>query len=441
MEKIIVWFTNDLRLHDHEALWRATQKNAMVIPVYCFDERHFAPIKLGFRKTGIFRAKFLLEAVANLQKNLQKIGSNLVILKGKPEVQIAALAQQIGVKAVFGSKEVCAEETAVEQELEIKLRTVGIELNLFWQATLLHLEDLPFPLQKLPDVFTDFRKNCEKIVKIRPTFKNPNKLLDFQAFSQLYPALNLPTTLPTLQELGFATTLPMQDSRAVLDFEGGETTGLQRLQHYFWDTDQLKVYKETRNGLIGADYSSKFSAWLALGCLSPRKIYEEIADYEQKRVQNDSTYWLFFELLWRDYFRLVAKKYGNKLFALSGLKGSRQALQNRTDQAVFEQWIQGKTGLPFIDANMKELQATGFLSNRGRQNVASYLVKDLHIHWQWGASYFESQLIDYDVCSNWGNWNYIAGVGNDPRENRYFNIATQAKKYDEKGEYVRLWVG
>ena len=112
----------------------------------------------------------------------------------------------------------------------------------------------------------------------------------------------------------------------------------------------------------------------------------------------------------------------------------------KNDTRLFELWAQGKTGIPFIDANMIELQSSGFMSNRGRQNVASFLVKDLFVNWQMGAEYFESVLIDYDPCSNWGNWNYVAGVGSDPRENRYFNILRQAKMYDVKGDYVKHWI-
>lgn len=107
---------------------------------------------------------------------------------------------------------------------------------------------------------------------------------------------------------------------------------------------------------------------------------------------------------------------------------------------MFWRWAEGQTGIPFVDANMRELNQTGFMSNRGRQNVASFLVNDLGIDWRWGASYFESMLIDYDACSNWGNWMYVAGVGNDPRENRYFNILKQAQNYDKKGEYIRHWI-
>jgi len=214
---------------------------------------------------------------------------------------------------------------------------------------------------------------------------------------------------------------------------------LKRLHYYFWESERIKTYKETRNELIGGDYSSKFSPWLSQGCLSPKLVYAELKKFEQQRKKNNSTYWLFFELLWRDFFRLMGKKHGNKIFHKGGTIDNPNLLW-KDDRHLLQVWIEGRTGIPFIDANMKELAQTGFMSNRGRQNVASFLVKDLQVNWQMGAAYFESLLLDYDPCSNWGNWNYIAGVGSDPRETRYFNILAQAKRYDPKGGYVKLWL-
>ncbi len=444
MNNIIIWFTNDLRLHDNEAFYKSCQKISQnsnnnenrIFPVYCLDDRQFEKTELGFRKTEVFRAKFLLESLMDLKQNLKKIGSDLIILRGKPEEKIFEFAKLINAKSVYGSKEVCDEETRIEQKLEKNLNALGAELLLFWQATLLHWEDLPYPIKHLPDIFTDFRKSCEKTVKIRKIFETPSKIQPFRLPNLENTSLQSYESLE-LKDLGFETITT--SPKAVLDFKGGETAALLRLEDYFWQKDCLKNYKETRNELIGADYSSKFSVWLALGCISPRKINEEIIKYETQRVKNDSTYWLFFELLWRDYFRFIAKKYANKLFDVNGLKGNRNDLGLKDNHLLFEDWKNGKTNLPFINANMIELKETGFMSNRGRQNVASYLVKDLKVNWQWGAMYFESQLLDYDVCSNWGNWNYIAGVGNDPRENRYFNVAGQAIRYDAKGEYVKLW--
>jgi len=223
----------------------------------------------------------------------------------------------------------------------------------------------------------------------------------------------------------------------VLPFRGGETTGIDRLDAYFWQQNRLKDYKKTRNGLLGADYSSKFSAWLAHGCLSPRTIYEEVKAYEDECVSNQSTYWLVFELVWRDFFRFIGRKYGDRLFYASGPMDVNIDWDH--DDEAFERWASGTTGFPFIDANMRELNRTGFMSNRGRQNVASFLAKNLNLDWRLGASYFESQLVDYDVTSNWGNWAYNAGVGNDPRD-RYFNILSQAKRYDGDGQYVKHWL-
>jgi deoxyribodipyrimidine photo-lyase len=426
-EKVIVWFRNDLRLHDNEVLFRAVQKNVPIIPVYCFDLRQFKTTDLGFPRTNVFRAKFLIEAVNDLRHSLQKLGSDLVIRVGNPEEIIPEIQQQTGAKTVFASKEVTSEEISIEQKLETQLFKAGCKLNFYWQSTLHHLDDLPFPIKNLPDIYTQFRKEIERGTKIRTQLKPPQKLIPHDLVS---------CSLPTLADLGL--TPSNTEKRGVLSFAGGETAGMMRLKNYFWEKDLLKVYKETRNGMIGADYSSKFSAWLALGCLSPRYIYDEVKRYERERVSNESTYWLIFELIWRDYFRFVAKKYESKIFRYEGIRNQTLGLQD--DKRLFEKWKEGKTGVPFIDANMIELKQTGFMSNRGRQNVASYLVKDLKVNWQWGAMWFESMLIDYDVCSNWGNWNYVAGIGNDPRENRYFNIPSQAQKYDPKGEYVKLWL-
>ena len=242
--------------------------------------------------------------------------------------------------------------------------------------------------------------------------------------------------MPTLKALGLDT--PSESKKAVLSFKGGENQAWERLQQYFWERNALKNYKYTRNGLLGEDYSSKFSPWLAHGCISPRSIYHEVKRYEQGRVKNVSTYWLVFELLWRDYFRFVAQKFGHKIFLPGGIKDQHQSYYE--DHSDFEKWRKGNIGEPFVDANMRELNATGFMSNRGRQNVASYLAKDLKVNWTWGAAYFESQLIDYDPCSNWGNWCYGAGGGNDPREDHYFNVKRQAERYDPKGEYVKHWL-
>jgi deoxyribodipyrimidine photo-lyase len=345
--------------------------------------------------------------------------------------------------------------------VEEHLKDDGKKIKFFWQTTLFHVDDLPMDIENLPDVFTQFRNKVEKFSKVRKTFDGPKNLSeatpsefglrnvaplglkDYRIFDDEFSTNN-----PLIHKSDESQFRQNESS----NFKGGETEAINRLNHYFWEKDLLKTYKETRNEMLGLDYSSKFSAWLANGCISPRYIYEEIKKYEHERTANESTYWLIFELIWRDYFRFVAMKFGNKIFQKYGLKSPLNnagrvkltvelpASVKNAKISIFEKWRLGETGVPLIDANMKELLATGYMSNRGRQNVASFLVKDLQIDWRWGAAWFESQLIDYDVCSNWGNWLYVAGVGNDPRENRYFNILKQATNYDSKGEYVKCWL-
>lgn len=426
--RVLIWYRNDLRLHDHEPLAQALGAGAQVLPVYCFDPRQFGTTAFGFPKTGPFRAQFLRESVADLRDGLRSLGSDLVIRCGEPEVIIPKLVESLDVSAVYYYREATAEETRVEQALDNALTPLGIELRSFWGATLHHIDDLPFELGQLPDVFTQFRKAVEKKSTVYPAASAPSVLKGL-------PDIDV-GEVPTPERLGVDPKSP--DDRGVMPFKGGETAGKQRLNDYVWQQDALRRYKQTRNGMLGADYSSKLSPWLALGCLSPRYVYEEVQRYEVERVQNDSTYWLVFELRWRDYFRFVALKYGNALFHPSGIQGIDIPWEHDWDR--FERWQKGETGFPLVDANMRELAATGFMSNRGRQNVASFLTKNLGIDWRMGAEWFESRLVDYDVCSNYGNWNYTAGVGNDSRGFRYFNIPKQSKDYDAKGHYVKHWL-
>ncbi len=430
-KRAIVWFRNDLRLHDNEALQDAIRNADEVIPVYIFDERVFrGKTSFGFPKTGKFRLKFILESVADLRKNLRERGSDLYIRIGKPEDVVTEMAQKVKSSWVFCNRERTEEEVRVQDILEQKLWTIGQELRFCRGKMLYHTADLPFPVTHTPDTFSQYRKEVERMTAVREPFPTPSKI--DKTTAELVAG-----DMPTLEDFGFADF--SSDTRSAFPSIGGETEGLKRLRHYLWDTNLVKTYEETRNGLVGIDYSSKFSAYLSQGCLSPKMVYHELKKYEKQRGDNRSTYWLFFELLWRDYFRLVGKKYEKKIFNIGGITGKPDKKWHE-DMRLLHIWSEGKTGIPFIDANMRELNSTGFMSNRGRQNVASFLIKDLNINWLMGAEWFESQLVDYDPCSNYVNWMYIAGVGNDPREDRYFNILSQANRYDAKGEFVKLWL-
>ena len=426
MSAAIVWFRKDLRIHDNEALTKALSKHRVIIPFYCFEETEFGKTSFGFEKTGSFRAQFLIESLQNLQHNLQELGSDLVIRKGDTAEQLARLLAELDVEVegIYAFKDIHSEEIAIQQKVEL----LGVPVDYSFGSSLFHVNDLPYTYKDIPEGFTQFRKGVEKKSSVRELFLTPAEL------SPLPQGINKGET-PMLTDLRLDQV--GVDERAVLKIRGGEDAALERLQHYFYDTEELSWYKQKRNGLLGADYSSKLSLWLWNGSISPRKIYWEVKQYEKVVKSNQSTYWLIFELIWRDYFKFIALKHGTSIFQLNGIRAEQYRWF--TDEEKIERWTKGETGIPFIDANMRELDQTGFMSNRGRQNVASFLVKELELDWRIGAEYFESKLIDYDVASNYGNWMYIAGVGNDPRD-RYFNIILQAKRYDEKGKYVKYWI-
>ncbi|KAA8521415.1 hypothetical protein F0562_012093 [Nyssa sinensis] len=466
----IVWFRNDLRVLDNEALFRAWVSSEAVLPVYFFDPRLFGTTHyFQFPKTGALRAQFLIDSLADLKKNLMKLGLNLLIKHGKPEAILPSLAKAIGAHTVYAHKETCSEELKVERLVSSGLRRVVLpssaglstcqsstnttKLQLIWGSTMYHVDDLPFDISFLPDVYTQFRKSVESKSTIRGCIKIPTSLGS-------PPNIEDWGCVPAIDELGLHQE--KQVTRG-MRFTGGESAALSRVNEYFWKKDLLRIYKETRNGMLGPDYSTKFSPWLASGSLSPRFIYEEVKRYEEERQSNDSTYCdhgfrVLFELIWRDYFRFLSIKYGNSLFHLvfnQVIKRNFAILLDRClflggprkvestwsqDQILFESWSNGHTGYPLIDANMKELSTTGFMSNRGRQIVCSFLVRDMGIDWRMGAEWFETCLLDYDPCSNYGNWTYGAGVGNDPREDRYFSIPKQARTYDPEGEYVAYWL-
>lgn len=423
----LVWFRNDLRVEDNQVLSSAVARYDRIIAVYCFDPKSFEKNQFGFRKTEKFRAKFLIETIQELKKGLKAHNISLLTYNKAPEVIIPKIVDKHNVSPIFCQKEWIYEELQCNIRVKEALSDTFVEWNEIYDQFLYHPEDCPFEKENIPDVFTNFRKKCEKYVAIRP-------LVTIQSLT----ADNLiepDTMIPTLSDLGFEDF--EIDRRTAFPFSGGESNAKQRIETYFWETHKLSYYKKTRNGLVGKDYSSKLSAWLANGSISARQIYWEVKKYEKEVAKNQSTYWLIFELIWRDYFKYISLKYKDQIFYLGGILNKDYHWSS--DTKLIQDWVTGNTEEPFVNANMKELNRTGWMSNRGRQNVASYFAKELQLDWRIGAAYFESLLIDYDVHSNYGNWMYVSGVGNDPRD-RKFNVRLQADRYDPQQKFQSLWL-
>ena len=411
---ILVWFRNDLRIHDNEILLEAVRKADKVLPVYCFDPYYFQSTETGAYKTGNFRARFLLEAVADLRKNLQDFGSELIVKIGHPAEVIPQLAEEYHVSEVYHHREVAYEETDISEQVEAALWKMRLNLKHFIGHTMYHKEDLPFPIKDIPDSFAVFKKKVERDSNVRPVVPTPDHIT--------VPEITDAGELPTLQQLGL--TDPIDDLRATGYFQGGETAALVQLHKSLSAIDGLARQK----GKNGNDHSTRLSPWISIGCISPRQVYWEI----QKYGNNGNL--LKLELLWRDYFRFMFKKHGQKF-----ISAKNEAAELAADQdLLFEKWKHGETGVPLIDAAMHELNATGYISNQNRQIVADYLVNTLKADWTKGAAYFEEKLIDYSPASNWGNWAFIAGI-NDAKESKYIIATKLPKELEAKTDFVITW--
>ena len=420
----LVWFRNDLRVDDHNGLKLALNNSNKVVGFYCFNPKLFSKNKLGFKKTDVFRTKFLIETVDNLKENLKKNNISLIIKIGDPVEELSNVITQHNIYNIYLQKEWTKEE--YDEEALLKSKLTNVLFHSTYDQFLYHPDDVDN--QFISDIFTNFRKYCEKKIDVRNLTLNSYKLNSENLLNENYE-------VPSLNQLGFDDFI--LDNRSAFNFSGGSESAKKRLNQYLWKSRKINYYKKTRNGLIGLDYSSKFSPWLANGSISPREIYWEIKEYEKDILKNQSTYWLVFELIWRDYFKYISLKYGSKIFKIGGIL--EKDYEWSDDVRIFKEWTEGRTVEPFVNANMIELNSTGWMSNRGRQNVASFLAKGLKIDWRWGARYFESKLIDYDVHSNYGNWMYVSGVGNDPRD-RKFSIKFQAERYDPLNKFQNMWL-
>lgn len=457
-----VWFKHtDLRIRDNDVLRGAHAECTKVFHAYVIDPSQFQ-LQDQSSKQSVKRLKFLSESLADLNTNLEKFGSKLHVYSGKTELIIPDIMTQLETPKLYFHDEYIYEE---KQLLKSTVSSLGgrFPVSSYWGGgTIYETKDLPFDLDRL-SMFTSFRKSMEGNDRTNPKIPmlppadlpeafRPSPEVFVSSSTQPLNDMTSTGILKALLEVSMSSECNSQtdplfsigaEEGINSNFKGGESAAWDRINHYITNGEgKIDVYKETRNGMIGMDYSSKLSPWLAVGAISSRQVVKAVKDFEARTgIKNDSTYWLIFELLWRDYMKFYGIKWGRRMFLLGGAVG-KSALNKypwKRDANLFDKWARGLTGYPLVDANMRELLATGFMSNRGRQIVASFLVRDLGLDWRLGAQHFESHLLDHDVCSNWGNWNYGAGVGSDPREDRYFNILKQGKSYDPDGAYIRLW--
>lgn len=436
MKKIGLYlFTNDLRINDNALLYQASQTVDELLCVTIEPRLSTYSVRLSQeQENGAHRHLFIEQAISDLAKSLSHLGQRLFVLDQNTSENLVQIIKAQHVTHFFATSH-CAHD---ERQLLNDALTQCPDLLTFQQhnTTLFKSDAFPFELAKLPRSFTKFRLQVERL----------------EIATEESVITHLPPTPQTTTDSYREPIRELDDSKTG-DYVGGETAGLTHLENYF-SNDYAGTYKQTRNALDGIESSTKFSPWLALGCVSPKTIYRHLKQFEAHRGANDSTYWIYFELLWREYFYWKCLTLGTSLFGRDSNDISNEQLLNTTAGSSFAKWKSGNTNYPIVDACMRQLNATGYMSNRGRQLVASCLIHELGIDWRHGAAYFESQLIDYDVASNWGNWAYIAGAlnsqapqkantqnaANQPQSQaRHFDLVKQTEMYDPKHTFINKW--
>ncbi|MFQ3190214.1 MAG: deoxyribodipyrimidine photo-lyase [Paraglaciecola sp.] len=410
----LYWFRHDLRLTDNPTFNKLCEQVDWLICVYVQGHLKELQGSLCEANTSKLKDAFEQESVLGLDKALRQRKQYLIISDTPSLDTLTDLVNQYKITHIGAE----LHPGVYEQKSLKALQNACPHVKFINESgySLFSRNDLPFELEDLPKSFTPFRKQVEGLS------------IDFP--------LEILTQLPNAIE---PTPKAPQQSISQSNIKGGETAAAEQLNFYLFGTDLIKQYKQTRNALDDWDSSSKLSLWLGNGCLSVRTVYHTIKQYEVQRGANDSTYWLYFELLWREYFQWYLAKHQDTLFHFSGIQHTSPLTE--FNQQTFTRWCEGMTEYPIVNACMRQLNQTGYMSNRGRQLVASCFVHELGLDWRYGAAYFEQQLIDYDVASNWGNWQYLAGVGADPRGHRRFNLAKQTATYDPQSVFRNTWLG
>jgi len=424
----LLWFKNDLRLEDNPALLACLDARSL-LPVYVIDPAQFDTGPLGSRGMGVHRARLLLESLTALDSALRQHGSRLLVVQAAAVEAIPRLVEHLDLQEVVTSEEIAPRERALVDAVRQRLGCVPLRETP--DNKLFHAGELPWTEADAPSAFSAFRAQIAK----RPA------LFQIQPAPARLPALpenceHLLEALPSLSQLGLGEPLPAANS--AFPFAGGEPAAHARLRDFFWEGLGLRDYQTTRNQLLGTEYSSKLSPWLANGSLSVRRVAADLRRHEAQYGANASTQALWQALLWREFFRAQLRRYGPALFRQGGLSATQLAPETVDER--FAHWCVGRTGMPLVDACMRELAATGYLSARGRQVAAAYLVGELQQDWRHGAAWFEEHLIDHEAASNWGNWNCIAGLCSDPLREHPFNALRIARRFDPEARYVSLWL-
>jgi deoxyribodipyrimidine photo-lyase len=400
MRLAIMLFTRDLRVHDNPALDAAISRAQAVVPLFVLEDRLVTgPL------AAPNRVRFLFEALADLRSSLRERGGDLIIRRGDTVTELIGLARDAGAEGVFCAGDVSGYAAGRRRRLTDACRAARLELALCPGVTIVPPGELrPSGGGDHYRVFTPYLRAWERAAR-RPVAATPDKVP--------LPAGLAPGDLPRL-------AAPREGAGT---FPGGETAATRRLDAWLRSGGE-RGYGDGRNDLAG-DQTSRLSPYLHFGCLSPLRLAGLAGPGEFTR-----------QLAWRDFFHQVTAAFP----AIAARDYRPGRARWRDDGEALDAWRQGRTGVPIVDAGMRQLLQEGWMHNRARMITASFLCKQLHIDWRLGARHFMDLLADGDIASNYGNWQWAAGTGNDTRPGRVLSPLRQATRFDPDGDYVGRYV-
>lgn len=413
---VLLWHRRDLRVHDNSALHAAVQQNLSVIPVFVLD-----PDILARPDTAAGRVSYLLDALRELQASYAQRGGSLILRKGDPVQVLPQVAQAAGAVAVYWNQDVEPYAQRRDRAVAAALAALGIRSQSFQDMLLHGVDEVKTQTGSVYSVFSPFWRNWSTLPKAKP--------LPAPARIQTPPLESLP--IPTLEDLGFSCDQGLSSA--------GEQAALDGLSR-FCQGSAIADYAEQRN-IPAVEGTSGLSPHLRWGTLGIRQIWQVTLEAEagirSDEANHSLTTWRQ-ELCWREFYKYALAHWPH--LETHCFRAQFDNLEWDNNQTHFQAWCAGETGYPIVDAAMRQLNQTGWMHNRCRMIVASFLTKDLLIDWRWGERYFMQKLVDGDLAANNGGWQWSASVGTDPKPMRIFNPSTQAAKFDPEGEYIRRYV-
>ena len=417
MKIALHWFRCHLRLSDNAALHAAITHADVVVPIFIFDRRILTAPDTGAPIVG-----FMLECLGSLEKNIAAAGGKLVFRHGIVEEEMRSLLRETKAAALYFNRDYEPEARQRDTAVEKLARSLGVEVHSFKDGVLHEPDEILKDDDKPYRVFTAYSRAWRSHPKpgVLPVVK-------FTRPAGYEDPSGIP--LPTARELGFTVEIPLPPA--------GERAARDRLKQFA--AGDLLHYADQRD-FPALDATSRLSPHLRLGTLSPRTVLAAVEksarEHSAARKQAD----IFInELIWRDFYRQILWHFPH--VAGSCFKDEYNELKWENDERLFVAWCEGRTGFPIVDAGMRQLNTTGWMHNRVRMIVAMFLTKDLLISWQWGERYFMQKLIDADLASNNGGWQWSASTGTDAQPYfRIFNPISQAQKFDPEGLYIRRYV-